>query len=113
MFRCCLRVGEWDTAPRYIILKSVFLLCSDVHGLHPHGAPGQEGEPEQSGEGAGAGEGHGEHQRPARPRPQEEGEEMLLRRRFCPQHSAETELCAFEVVSHCRYECVELQHSRL
>nr|XP_004556481.2 ras-related protein Rab-35 isoform X2 [Maylandia zebra] len=85
----------------------------DVHGVHPHGAPGQEGEPEQSGEGAGAGEGHGEHQRPARPRPQEEGEEMLLRRRFCPQHSAETELGAFEAVSHGRYECVELQHSRL
>lgn len=66
-------------------LKSIFQpWCrSDVHGLHPHGAAGQEAEPEQSREGARAGEGHGQHRRPERPRPQEEREEVLLRR---PMH---------------------------
>lgn len=57
-------------------------VCSDVHGLHPHGATGQEAEPEQSREGTRAGEGHRQHQRSARPRPQEERQEVLLR----PKH---------------------------
>lgn len=56
-------------------------LSSDVHGLHPHGAPGQEAEPEQSREGTRTGERHCQHERPERPRPQEEREKMLLRHR--------------------------------
>lgn len=59
----------------------VLLRSSDVHGLHTHGAPGQEAEPEPSRAGTRAGEGHGQHERPARPRPQEEREEVLLRGR--------------------------------
>lgn len=64
----------------------MLLLCSDVHGLHPHGAPGQEAEPEPSREGTRAGEGHGQHQRPEGPRPQEEREEVLLSRPQTTKH---------------------------
>lgn len=81
------RVINYSQESQIIVLtndsevSSLFaLLCADVHGLHTHGAPGQEAEPEPSREGTRAGEGHRQHQRPQGPRPQEEREEMLLRR---------------------------------
>lgn len=70
-----------EAALQLLKVHCAVLLSSDVHGLHPHGAPGQEAEPEPSGEGTRAGEGHGQHERPEGQRPQEEREEMLLRRR--------------------------------
>lgn len=57
----------------------LLLLCSDVHGFHPHGAPGQEAESEPGRTGTRAGEGHRQHERSERPRPQEERQEVLLR----------------------------------
>uniref|UniRef100_UPI0037E94032 ras-related protein Rab-35 isoform X1 n=1 Tax=Semicossyphus pulcher TaxID=241346 RepID=UPI0037E94032 len=75
-------VRVFETSAKENINVEELLFCfSDVHGLHPHGAPGQEAEPEPSGAGTRAGEGHGQHKRPERPRPQEEREEVLLRPR--------------------------------
>lgn len=65
--------GMWGLTLTYLCV------FPDVHGLHPHGALGQEAEPEPSGEGARAREGHGQHQRPQGPRPPEERQEVLLR----------------------------------
>ncbi|KAA8585564.1 hypothetical protein FQN60_004258 [Etheostoma spectabile] len=94
----------------------------NVHGLHSHGAPGQEAEPEQSREGTRAGEGHRQHQRPQRPRPQEERKEMLLSPKQTSQpHSAHPlhkkhsnkigKTCLRRkvfCVSNCRCECLKL-----
>lgn len=61
--------------------KVSFFVFLDVYGFYSHGAPSQEAESGQSWKGTGAGERHGQHERPERPRPPEEREEMLLRRR--------------------------------
>lgn len=70
----------WISSPVVTVcLTALFRFSPDVHGVHPHGAPGQEAEPEPSRARARAGEKHGQHQRAEGPRPPQEREEVLLR----------------------------------